>query len=210
VPSARGASSCSAGGRPASSRHSADLPPAAASRSNSKGKSVAPYRRIEFNRRFLSAASRGKNLYCVSQPQTWPNGGLLSDEHLEALIEAFVVPERRERYLFLARTPKRRTELTNRLAHWRDFDARFAAILPPSAQTSPAAVVRFLAARGAPQSCYVLSESPEHDGQVMPLADAAAAAVGRGMGTVLSCIPGRLAYYESEDGERYVFGVAAG
>lgn len=134
----------------------------------------------------------------------------MSAEHLEALIESFVVPERRDRYLFLARTPKRRTELTNRLAHWRDFDARRATTLPTEAQASPAAVTRFLTARGAPPSCYVLSEWRDYDGQVMPLADAAAAIVGRGMGTVLSCIPGRLAYYESEDGDRYVFAVAAG
>ena len=139
-----------------------------------------------------------------------PNGGLLSDQHLEALINAFVVPERRDRYLFLARTPRRRGELTNRLAHWRDFDARRATALPPEARTSPAAVAAFLAAHGAPNSCYVLSELREYDGQAMPLADATAAVVGRGMGTVLSCIPGRLAYYESEDGDRYVFAMAAG
>jgi hypothetical protein len=139
-----------------------------------------------------------------------PNGGLLSDEHLEALIKAFVAPERRERYLFLARTPKRRTELTNRLAHWRDFDSRRAVTVPADAQASAAAVAQFLQVRGAPGACYVLSESREIDGRVMPLADALAAVVGRGVGTVLSCLPGRLAYYESEEADRYVFTVAAG
>ena len=144
----------------------------------------------------------------VSQAQTLPNGELPTTEHLEALIEAFVVSERRERYLFLARTPKRRTELTNRLAHWRDFDTRRAATLPSEAQVSPTAVAHFLQAHGAPRECYVLSESHEIDGRLMPLAEALAALVGRGMGTVLSCIPGRLAYYESEEGDRYVFTVA--
>jgi hypothetical protein len=137
-------------------------------------------------------------------------GGLLSDEHLEAFIEAFVLPARRERYLFLARAPKRRVELRKRLAHWRDFDTRRAVALPRDAQSSATAVAQFLEARGAPSSCYVLSEWGEYDGRVMPLADATGAIVGRGMGTVLSCIPGRLAYYESEDGERYVFVAAAG
>ena len=132
----------------------------------------------------------------------------MTNEHLEALIEAFVVPERRERYLFLARASKRRVELTNRLAHWRDFEARLATVLPPDAQASPAAVARFLVTRGAPASCYVVSEWSELDGQVMPLADATRAVVGRGMGTVLSCIAGRLAYYESEEGDRYVLAVA--
>jgi len=55
-----------------------------------------------------------------------------------------------------------------------------------------------------------LSESREIDRRVMPLADALVAVVGRGLGTVLSCLPGRLAYYESEEGDRYMFTVAAG
>lgn len=134
----------------------------------------------------------------------------MADDHLEALIDAFVVAERRERYRFLVRTPKRRGELRNRLAHWRDFDARRAVALPRDAQASATAVAQFLEMRGAPSSCYVLSEWGEYDGRVMPLADATGAIVGRGMGTVLSCIPGRLAYYESEDGGRYVFVAAAG
>jgi hypothetical protein len=58
--------------------------------------------------------------------------------------------------------------------------------------------------------CYVLSERREIDGRTMPLAAALAAVVGRGMGTVLSCIPGRLAYHESEEGDRHVFTIAAG
>ena len=130
------------------------------------------------------------DLIRVSQPQTLPNGELLTTEHLEALIEAFVVSERRERYLFLARTPKRRTELTNRLAHWRDFDTRRAATLPPEAQASPTAVAHFLQAHGAPRECYVLSESHEIDGRLMPLAEALAALVGRGMGTCSRASPG--------------------
>jgi hypothetical protein len=100
--------------------------------------------------------------------------------------------------------------LRNRLAHWRDFDARRAVALPRDAQSSATTVAQFLEARGAPSSCYVLSEWGDYDGRVLPLADATGAIVGRGMGTVLSCIPGRLAYYESEDGERYVFVAPAG
>jgi hypothetical protein len=34
----------------------------------------------------------------------------------------------------------------------------------------------------------------------MPLADALRKIVGNGMGTFLSCVPGRLAYFEDEDG----------
>jgi hypothetical protein len=66
---ARAALTCSGASRPASSRQGAGRPRAAPVRSKSKGSPSRPRRRIEFNRRFLSAASRGKNLYCV-RPQS--------------------------------------------------------------------------------------------------------------------------------------------
>jgi hypothetical protein len=39
----------------------------------------------------------------------------------------------------------------------------------------------------------------------LPLVEALQQIVGRGMGTVLSCIPGRLAFVETED-ERFILG----
>lgn len=56
----------------------------------------------------------------------------------------------------------------------------------------------------------MLSESREIDRRVMPLADAMAAVVGRGVGTVLSCFPGGSPTTRTEEGDRYVFTVAAG
>lgn len=39
----------------------------------------------------------------------------------------------------------------------------------------------------------------------MPLDEALRAVVGRGMGAFVSCVPGRLAYFESEEpGSRYL------
>jgi hypothetical protein len=44
----------------------------------------------------------------------------------------------------------------------------------------------------------------------MPLSKALSSTVGYGMGTLISCVPGELAYYESEErGERYVLRHAA-
>jgi hypothetical protein len=48
--------------------------------------------------------------------------------------------------------------------------------------------------------CYVLSEDGALDGKELLLADALGQILGRGMGTFLSCIPGKLAYFEDEDG----------
>jgi len=62
-----------------------------------------------------------------------------------------------------------------------------------------------LRAKGAPDTCHVLSESAALDGRDMLLASALAEIVGGGMGSFVSCIPGKLGYFESEEaGERYI------
>jgi hypothetical protein len=47
------------------------------------------------------------------------------------------------------------------------------------------------------------SEDPALDQKELPLVEALKQIVGRGMGTVLSCVPGRLAFVETED-ERFI------
>ncbi|HET8853246.1 MAG TPA: hypothetical protein VFN02_12030, partial [Ktedonobacteraceae bacterium] len=58
--------------------------------------------------------------------------------------------------------------------------------------------------RGAPEQCYVVSTIGEIDGRQM-LLDEALAWMDRSLdsGTFISCLPGKLAYFESEDG-RYI------
>jgi hypothetical protein len=125
-------------------------------------------------------------------------------EHASALIRAFIAPDRRERYLALLGSARGREKLRNTLAHFRDIDPRFARQIPPADQT-PARVAALLRARGAPADCVLLAEDEALDGERLPLDDALGAVVGRGMGAFVSCIPGRLAYYEGEDaGERWL------
>lgn len=127
----------------------------------------------------------------------------VSADHAPALLNAFVRPERRARYLGLLASAKGRAKLRAQLAHFRDLDPRYAT--PVSGGQTAAAIAQLLAGKGAPAVCYVLSEDADLDGREMPLADALAAVVGRGMGTFLSCVPGWLAYFEGEEpGERFV------
>lgn len=60
-----------------------------------------------------------------------------------------------------------------------------------------------LKSKGAGNVCQVISEYGEIDGKEMPLDEALEEIVGRSMGTFLSCIEGRLAYFEDED-ERWI------
>jgi hypothetical protein len=119
--------------------------------------------------------------------------------HEEALIRAFMAPERRSRWLEGLASAKRRAKQLDRLNHCRDLDERYATELPSSTD-----VVALLRARGAPEACYVLSAIRALDGREMRLADAVREAELGGWGTLLGCLPGRLAYYYGESGERRI------
>lgn len=115
----------------------------------------------------------------------------------EAIVRAFITPARRTRWLDGLASAKRRPQILDRLNHCRDLDERYATALPSN--TDIAALLR---SRGAPATCYVLSCTPAIDGQTLPLDEAVfAAELGR-WGTIISCIPGRLAYYYDECGDR--------
>jgi len=56
---------------------------------------------------------------------------------------------------------------------------------------------------GAPETCHIISEG-KLDGEEMHLGSALKEVVGGGLGTVISCVPGRLGYFEGELRERYI------
>jgi hypothetical protein len=121
------------------------------------------------------------------------------------IVRAFFMPEQRPRYLGLLSTAKGRKKFIARLAHSEDLlDPRFARLIGPQEQTIDAIEDR-LRERGAPATCYVISEDPRLDRRRMSMRGALEAIVGYGVSTFLSCIVGRLAYFEGEEpGARYV------
>jgi hypothetical protein len=126
--------------------------------------------------------------------------------HEEKLIKSFLLPERQPRYLALlsASNPKNRAKLRSYLAHCRDIDMCFAFRVPSKQQNIDDIYMR-LKEKGAPDMCHVLSENIRIDNRELPLKKALEETIGMGMGTFLSCIPGKLAYYEGEEpGERYI------
>ena len=112
----------------------------------------------------------------------------------EATVRAFIVSERRPRYLQQMADPKRRARFLDRLNHCRDLDPRFAT----PAQNVTAAQLRSL---GAPARCRLISDAGALDGREMSLHEALNETSFQGFGTIICCIPGRLAYYRGEDGE---------
>ena len=130
-------------------------------------------------------------------------------EHEEAAIRTFVAPAKQERFLGFLTSPKRRKKLTRELAHFRWLDPRF--VSPLTWKLDPKLnlaeghaqgienIVHLLRSKGARQTCWVISEDSEMDGKELRIEDALEHAIGNDMGTILSCLPGRLAVFVGED-----------
>ncbi len=119
-------------------------------------------------------------------------------DHEEAVIRAFRLPTKRDRYLEFLSSPRRRTKFIAELAHFKHLDAKFAFSIPGS-QKNPASLHKLLTAKGAGPKCWVISKNRALDCREMDLEAALKATIGYQMGTFISCMPGKLAYFEDED-----------
>lgn len=121
--------------------------------------------------------------------------------HEEAAVRAFIVRQRRERFLELLPNRKLRHKITESLAHpnpaW--FDPRCVTQIP-AAHSGAASIAKLLHAKGAGKTCWIISEDRRFDGREVELDAALAELVGCGMGAIVSCVAGKLAFVESEDG----------
>jgi hypothetical protein len=117
--------------------------------------------------------------------------------HEEALVNAFILPTRRERYLECLVKPKKRARFRAELAHFKALNPKYVVNIAPREQHLPS-ILKLLIAKGAGTKCWVISEFDEMDGQELDLELALRETIGRGMGTFISCVPGKLAYFEDE------------
>jgi hypothetical protein len=124
--------------------------------------------------------------------------------HEEQFVESFVQRARRERVRLGLANPKKRRKFVLEFAHHGTY------ILAPEclrsikpSQQNPDSIFAILRSLGAPDTCHLISEG-SLDGEEMELLSALNEVVGRGMGTVISCLPGQLGYFEGELRERYI------
>ncbi len=109
----------------------------------------------------------------------------------------FILPERRWRFRYLV------SEGRLNLHDFTYFDLRFAEPLP-SKQAWPKLLGTLLRERGAPEQCYVVSNNDEIDHREMLLDEALAWVGGLEIGLFISCLPGKLAYFQDEECHRYI------
>ena len=130
-------------------------------------------------------------------------GVVLRNSHESAFAESFISKARRERALELLASSKNRHTFTSKFDHHgRDyFIPECIRSIEPRHQ-HPSSLADILRAMGAPETCHVIGG--EHDGKDMELLTALKQIVGYRTGTVLSCIPGKLAYFEGEIRERFL------
>src|ERR1017187_9362694 len=125
--------------------------------------------------------------------------------HEQEFVESFVQRARRERVRLGLANPKKRRKFVEEFAHHGTY------ILAPEclrsikpSETNPDSICAILRSLGAPDTCYLLSEDKKLDGAEMQLFTALKRVVGGGMGTVISCLPGRLGFFEGEVRERFI------
>ena len=119
--------------------------------------------------------------------------------HEQEFVRSFIQKERRERSSFLLSDPNRRREFTTKLAHFNWLDERFATSVPGSMAHTSAELVSLLKQNGADPIVWVISEDRSIDGRALALQEAMDSIWGRSVGSVLSCVPGKLAFYRGEE-----------
>jgi len=123
--------------------------------------------------------------------------------HESAFVESFVLKARRERVLELLASSKNRHKFTSKFDHHgrNYFIPECVRSIEPQYQHPPD-IAAILRAMGAPESCHFIGG--ERDGEDVELLTALKEVVGYGTGTVLSCVPGKLAYFEGEIRDRFL------
>ena len=126
------------------------------------------------------------------------------NHHEQLLFERFIVPSKRNRYQELLSSERGRQKLIKNLDHFKDLDERYIQAVPANLH-QPRLLEDILKRKRAPLHGHVISSNHKIDRQDLPLSVALELTIGNGYGTFLSCIPGELAYYESEESNfRYI------
>ncbi len=120
------------------------------------------------------------------------------NEHELGFTTFLAEPMQRRIKTLLELGPKRRKDVRELLDHAVTLDRRYARHLDGS-ETSAGSVAATLRKHGAPKTCYLISADEGLDGREMPLEDAVDAVSGSFSGGFVSCVAGKLGYFEYED-----------
>lgn len=136
----------------------------------------------------------------MTMPENDQNKRHLQEMHEIEFIRAFVIPQKKQRFLEFVSSKKGRAKFTSELDHPTFIKSGFITKITPSQQTFQG-ISFILKNKHAPDICYVISSNEEIDSNELQITLALKKTIARGFGTILSLIPGKLAYFENEDGD---------
>ena len=119
--------------------------------------------------------------------------------HEQEFVRAFILKARQERCAFLLANPTHRKKFRDALPHFKWLDERFAHPISPKIAHTASELVALLRSKGAGRTAWVISQDCEIDGREMNLDDAMKETWGGQMGTILSCVPGKLTFFKDEE-----------
>ena len=119
--------------------------------------------------------------------------------HEVEFVRAFIPSDRRERAIFLLADSKRRRKFTDKLAHFDGFERKYVTPVTPSVARSATEMTSLLRTKGAGEGCWIISERGFLDRRKMQLDDALSEVWGGSFGTIVSCVPGKLAFFRNEE-----------
>lgn len=130
-------------------------------------------------------------------PRPYMEKAMRNVEAEEAFVKAFILLDKRERYLQMLGSPRKRGKILNSLYHTLDCVPALTTAIP-SREHSEVRVIALLRAKGAGAACYLISPELDLDQQEMPLQEAVARMIVQDRTAIACCLPGRLAYYKAE------------
>src|ERR1700712_3818975 len=126
----------------------------------------------------------------------------LQRSHEEGFVRAFIEKSKQDRCIAFLTSAKHRRKFTVELAHFKGLDERFSQPIPSKTAHTAKEICQLLRSKGAGQTVWIISELASLDGHELSLEEALSRVWGREIGSVLSCVPGKLAYFEDEEKQR--------
>lgn len=118
--------------------------------------------------------------------------------HEIEFVKNFIVKEKQDRFLTLINNKKKRNKLRLLIAHRMDFIKTNIYLIDKN-NICKNDIYLILKKYGAPENCYIICESSIHDRKEMKIKEALDILFNSGLGFILSCIPGEVAYYQGEN-----------
>jgi hypothetical protein len=115
-----------------------------------------------------------------------------------AFVRAYIVAEKRDRYLTFLKGPKHRRKILEQLNHSLDYDNRRARVLDGQF-SSPDTLTEFLMGRGVDHmTCCLMADGNPADGRSMRLERAVLELLDNRWGALIICPPIPIAVYKPE------------